>query len=525
MPEAVEVVFQIDQPGTAEAKLKTLDQGVQKVGTSAQATGQKMDQAFGPRSFGQRAQDLDFERVLNRGDGAARKLAGSMKEISTHSAVSGHGLQNIKNALLGIAGVPHLQAVESLTQLGGTAATGPILVLAGVALGLMKIKEIFDGIRQEAEATLKATEKWSNLGRMGIRGGTEETKDDFERLRATQIEMKKLLALGMTSEAATVSEKMTGVKGLSLQGVEAQLALAKARADSLGIDTRDQSIVQKLKDQEELHKKQISDFNEFHQLQLTQQISEMDAAVKLREVVRSTTENLKQRSIDAFKANFGRAQTLGSLFDEGERLRAGLGGADTRARNADIDSQKRDLGKQIMEAMLSGREFGAGGRRDLLQQFGALGQTSIADRLAAESRERQIRLGQDALTGAGGDKLKQSFALDAILAATSNVGALTSEQIDARMKALEQQSSLQQDLKTEEAAKAQASEAATTAFRAEILKRLDARNEQGIKVTLKDDSGGVLKAEMDATPTPESSGVVPLNQTSAFRNDPLSGRL
>jgi len=62
---------------------------------------------------------------LNRADPAAKKLAGTMAEVVGHSNNGAHAMQQIKNALLGIAGVPHLQAVESLTQLGGAGAHGP----------------------------------------------------------------------------------------------------------------------------------------------------------------------------------------------------------------------------------------------------------------------------------------------------------------------------------------------------------------------------------------------------------------
>lgn len=591
MPEPVEVVFQIDQPGTASTKLKTLDQLTDQIGVTAKAVGVKLDKELvetfakmSPRALeqinaemlkmvpaanqaaaavGKLASQADALRNVNAplgsntgaalggiqlsGGGRQRaaldaefksfaaasertqqinlKNADGMVKLGAESTKAAHGLQQVKNVMLSLAGVPHLQAVESLTQLGGAGLVGPIAVLAGVAVVLVKIHDIFVGIKDESLAILHNTEKFANLGRLGIRGGTDQTKEDFEKLREVKNEVTKLLGMGMTKEAAEVEQKVLGAS-VTFAELEKRYSMAKERADKLGIDTRDPVTVQRFKDLEELRKKQTSDFNELNQLRLSALMSEREAALKMREEAKQGALDLAKRKQDDFQADFGRAQKLGSLFDEREKLRAGLGGADIRSKNTAIDAEKRDLAAQITEAMLSGREFGTGGRRDLLDRFGALGQTSTADRLAAEANARALTLGQGALASAGGDKLKQGFALDAILAATSNIGSLTSDQVDARLKAIEQKTTLDQDLKVATAAKDDAFRDNLSKRLEEIAKLLGDKNQQSVKITLKDDSGGALKAEQDATPTPESSGVVmPFNQSSAFRNDPLSGRL
>lgn len=509
MADAVEVVFQIDQPGTAAAKLKTLDEMMARLGRTAAKVGIDIDKSVG-----------------NINDAPAKRLAGTMGQVEQAAGKGAVKLAGVRSALEGIRGIPNLPAIDGLNQLGAGGGAPLGLLLGGVIMAMTKINEIFVGIKNESIAILKNTEKWANLGKMGRRGGTDESKEDFEKLRATSIEMKKLLALGMTSEAATVSEKMLGTKGLSLAQVESFLAAAKARADTLGIDTRDAGTDLRLKAEAELQKKRTGDFNELNQLRLAQQIQDMDHADKLRRQALDTQAELAKQKRESFQADFGRASKLGGLFDEQEKLRAGLGGADIRNKNADIDNQATALKRAINDAMMSGHEGGPGGRRDLLAQLSGLGMTSAADSVAAGSRERAIKLGQDTLAGAGGDKIAQNFALDQILAATSNIGALTSDQVDVRMKALEQKTGIDSEVKAAEAQK-------SDAYRAEHLKRLEniekqlaERNQQGIKITLKDDAGGALKAEMGEAPTPESSGAVtPFNQSAAYRNDPMSGRL
>jgi len=340
-----------------------------------------------------------------------------------------------------------------------------------------------------------------------IRGGTSQTKEDFEKLRDVKAEVTKLLGMGMTKEATEVEQKVLGAS-VTFAELEKRYAMAKDRADKLGIDTRDPAMVQQLKDAEVLRKKKTDDFNELNKLHLDMQVREMEHAQKLRKEAFDGQAELAKLKQSNFEAEFGRAQKLGSLFDEEEKLRAGLGGADRRGKAAGIEAQGDVLKKAITEAMLEGREFGPGGRRDLLTQFDSLGSTSIEDRLASESRGRAIKLGQSALTGAGGDKLQQSFALDQILAATSNIGSLSSDQVDVRMKALEQKTGIDTEVKVAQAAKADAFRTGLEKRLEEIAKLLGERNQQGIQVTLKDDSGGALKASMGEAPTPESSGAV-----------------
>ena len=240
-------------------------------------------------------------------------------------------------------------------------------------------------------------------------------------------------------------------------------------------------------------------------------------------ILDATAASNKIRELELFKTGFGLKQKLGGLFDEEEKLRGGLGGADRRSKAAGIEAQGDVLKKAITEAMLSGNEFGTGGRRDLLNQYEHLGMTSPADRLANEAKDRGLKLGQDALLAAGADKGKQGFALDQILSATSNIGGLSTDQIDVRMKALEQKSGLEKDTLDGQAKKE------TMEFHAKVLKLLEAKKDAPeVRISLKDDSGGALRAEMGQAPTPESSGAVssPFHDTTAaFRNDPMSGRL
>lgn len=504
MSDAVEVVFQIDQPGTAAAKLKTLDEMMARLGRTAKTIGVDIDQSVGK---------------IN--DAPARKLAGSMDLVHQSAGKGALQLGRVREQLAGLANVPGIPAVDGLNQLaaGGGAPLG--LLLGGVIMALTKINEIFVGIKDEAQATLKFVEKWGNLGSMGRRGGTEQSKADFEKLRDAAVEMRKLSQLGMTKEMADVSERMLGIKGLNLGMIEHALESAKTRFEKLGGDTRDPAVVRKLKDEEELAKKKLADSNAFNMLQIEQAGRRMDEAVKLRAFNLAGQAELAKRKEADFEADFGRAQKLGSLFDEAEKLRGGLGGADIRSKNAGIDAQGASLRKMINDAMMQGREFGPGGRRELLAQLSTLGMTSDAERIGAGATERAIKLGQSTLASAGGDKLAQIFALDQILTATSKIGSLTSEQVDTRLKAIEQKSGIDQELKVAAAAK-------DDAFRDGLLKRLEDiqkqltdRNDQGIKVTLQDDSKGALKAELGEAPTPESSGAVSSNP---FRNDPMSGR-
>ncbi len=500
--DAVEVIFEIDKPGSAAAKLKTLDEMMARLGRTAKTIGIDIDKS-----------------LVGINDAPARKLAGSMDLVHVSAAKGAVHLGRVKEELMQLAKVPGIPALEGLNNLGGA---GIGALFGGITIALTKINDIFVGIKEEQIELLHKQEKFANVGLLGMRGGTDQTREDFEKLRSVKAEVMKLTGLGMTKEASEVEQKMLGAV-ITMAELDKRLQMSTERATKLGIDTRDPAMLQKVKDMEELRKRGISDFNELNQLRLGDRLKDMDHADKLRKVAFDTQAEMAKLKEDSFQQELARAQKLGSLFDEAEKLRAGLGGADTRSKNASIDAEKINLAKQIQYAMLAGREFGPGGRRELLSRYETLGMTSPTERLGAESTERAIRLGQTKLASAGTDKLSQSFALDQILSATSNIGSLTSDQVDVRFKALQQKTSIDQDVKTAELAKSDARYAELQKILVGIKASLDARNEQGVKITLKDDSKGSLNAELGATPTPESSGA--LTSTPAFRNDPRSGRL
>lgn len=556
MAEPVQVVFQIDQPGTATAKLKSIDQLFDQIALSAQAAGGKIDKDLAlalhglsageltalnqalrmtvvdadkataalrrlqASSLGQPGQkmapnlgaslgsvplsgagqqrarlDAEFKAFAQSSERTQQinvRNADGMTKLGVQSAKAAQGVNQVRNAMMSLSGIPQAPAIEAVMGLLGLGPVG--LLLGGIALGLAAIHKIFTGIREEAEKNLHAVEKWDNLGRMGRRGGTDQAREDFEKLKATRDEMVKLSNLGMTREMAEVSKTMLGVEGLTLKNIESALKSAKARVELFGGDTRDPVMVQKLKDQETLKQKQLQDSNAFNMLQIESANRRMDEAVKLRAFQVSGIAALEKLKQDSFQADFGRAQKLGTLFDEKEKLKAGLGGADLRAKAADVSQQKSDLAKQISDFMLSGMEPE---RRAALEKFDSLGRTSISDRLAVDASARAIARGQFALGAAGTDKLQQGFALDQIISGTSNIGSLTSDQVDVRMKALEQKTGLDQEMKIAEATKAEKDRITLFKLLEDIRKQLAEGNDRGVEITLKDDSKGALAATID----------------------------
>jgi hypothetical protein len=177
--------------------------------------------------------------------------------------------------------------------------------------------------------------------------------------------------------------------------------------------------------------------------------------------------NRQVLSLDIFKARLARQDRLNDLLNSQEQLRAGLGGQANRDQFKERDSQRDSLIREIEQkrgAGILGREE----HNSLLARLNALGDTSPLDRLEREATERRIASDRAALEQAGNDPLKQSLALDRLLAHTSDISKLNEDQISLRADAL------QRRIEVENAAqeKKQAQEAEKLATERELIPAL-----------------------------------------------------
>jgi hypothetical protein len=510
MSNVTEIIFKVDAPGTARAALRQVDGLMSTMGSSAVAAGKKIDQSFdaitsraqkaaiavgqfnqsmltnnrlaslGPqgeaRGMMPSSRDSQFDQFKSGFLNTERINAanGATERLSVSAGKAHQNLKQVSGAMLSMSGIPASQALGQLSDLAGPKGAGILTAIGGFAVALKVVSDISaDFLAMELKHLAMVT-KSNQMNFTGMKGTEDETKADLAALFKLRDEMIRMDKIGVGG-GDLLSEKVLG-RAATLSEVSSKLEQAIRRASKFGnIDTREPREIEREKQAMEAGKQATEMFNAEARSRLEMANWEWDYKQKQIALDKAAAA----ARIEALKKEQEMKIRLNDLFTEGEKLRAGLGGEDLRSKAAADELARGEALAKVRASQVSGDDAAY---RTALAQYEklAMGGQSTGDRLAAEAKERQIALLQDqAATGVGPAR---ELALDRLVAATSNTGALTSEQVDIRLKAIE-------DLMREQ------------------LDVTKDKNKQTVEITLKDESAGALKAQLGEAPTPENSGV------------------
>lgn len=434
------------------------------------------------------ARDLDrqMERVTQTRDkatAAQQKFTGSViigQTVLSQFGVHGsRAIEIVTSQVIGLAeqGKKPGEIFKALT--GNTLLGFTVLTAGALAFG-EAVSKVFGDIRKTSEEILRITEKHNVVSEIGLIGGSDRTKSELQQLYQLESDVQKLRHAGRDDDAFRLLQE----NKLTDEAIKTHIDAAKSRAEALGLDTRPEREIEAAKKAEEARKKQISDFNELNKLKLDQSNREFEVQERQRKlsegagiatkqlsqqfdaasnpfvsifdqaeirldqfkkqygslgtdiVAKFAEANDKLKTLDIFKVNLARTDRLNDLLTQQEQLRAGLGGAGRRADAQSVAEQQADIIREI-ETRRAAFQLSPQDQLALLAKASALGKTDVARQLEDEARARQIISAQSALSQAQGPA-QQQIALERLLQVTSDIGKLSPEQVDIRLKALEQ---------------------------------------------------------------------------------------
>ncbi|MGA9768398.1 MAG: hypothetical protein WBV94_05110 [Blastocatellia bacterium] len=483
--------------------------------------------------------DKQFASMQKGADGTARAIG-----------LVGQGLSSV-------AGVPNSQAIgqivgavdqfravnEGLETMGGRLTK--IAPAAGVAAaGLFLIGNVFKSIKDDAEKVLKVVERFSALGSIGVRGGTEQTKTDLQQLQKTAADIDRLRKAGLDGDAQRLIEETLESKGAGITDFLQRLDVATGRAKQLRVDTTDPAILEQQKQQESNRQKQIHDSNELNKIRLEQSNREYEAGqrsiqltkesqreiVNLRgqltdnplakiyeaaeqrqrqfldrfkEVPKEIKAEMQQlntelKSLDIFKLQFDTFSKIASTQSQLEDVKKNGGSSRLTELNS-IQKRRDEIEADIFKRRKEGT-LDPATHRQLLNEFDQLGSKRLPLFSPNDAIQRGIDFGQKQLQLGikEGNAAKQQIANEFILNSTNDMSKLSDVQIQARTEALERK--LKQE---EENLKKQQQAADTIKEAAGIYKKSSESLEEqikkgiGINVNVTDDA---TKADLGTSP-------------------------
>ncbi len=323
-----------------------------------------------------------------------------------------------------------LEVLNSSKLLGLTFAAAGVLALGEA------ISYVTGEIRKMNEERLKNAEQAGKVVVLGLTGGSSQTKQDLAKLYELRSDFQKLQSSGRTSEGLDLLRDA----GVPLQALERRIQDVQGRAKALGLDTRTPEQIDAEKKYNDAIKEQVK----LKQDAFKADIERFNAEDQLRKNELEAQKQLKALRLEAFGASLGAAGQINDIITERARLDAGLGGQGLRDRDAQAFNERQRIIAEIERQRGAGELTGAQ-QNALLRQLGKLGQSSPLDAINSDAVSRSISIAEKALKGATSVQEK-NLALQYGLNATRDIGKLSSSQIEARARFLDQSQAIQMEL-------------------------------------------------------------------------------
>lgn len=429
---------------------------------------------------------------------AANAIENATRKIDAATAAQKrfHGATLVGSQLLRQFGVEGTRAIEvlinqfstmgvTLKDLFKSPTIGYTFLLAGVVAAGEAINHVFSQIRENAEASLKRAEDFARVSRLGIRGDSTQTANELQDLYKIKAEVQKFTSAGLFAEVPQLLRDK-GLGALTPEQLNIRIEQAKRRNAALGLDTRSEEEIkaaeklneaekQRVETGKDLFKSKIEQYNQEDKLRKIEQqaianVSQLRAALadnpyekfyieakskqeQFLEQFRSASPLIKQQGVDlieqlrqvnVFRENLSRGFQISDTITERAKLDAGLGGENLRENADRVQAEKQKILDEISSRRGAGDLTGAQ-QYELLARLEKLNTSSPLQRITSEAIDRQIAIAEKALTASQSPEQKR-LALEAGINATRDTGNLTSSQIDARAKFLDQILAIQQDV-------------------------------------------------------------------------------